>query len=305
MTELLDPKNDYVFKRIFGSEENKDVLLAFLNHTFKNAGESLLTEIVLINPYLDKDTPRDKQSILDIRAKTDQGELINVEMQLFNQYDLEKRTLFYWGKQYSGQLLEGQRYSQLKKCVAINIVNFKMLANDQYHNVFHLREDHTDIPLTDVIEIHFMEIPKLNDENIQMKDGLVRWLLFLKGMTRSSWEALMMHEPEPALKKAMSVLEFLSQDEQARQRYIDRQKFLWDEASMIEGAREEGLKKGMEEGIQKGIEEGIKEGIKEGEAESKRKIAMNMLTLGLDQAIIIKATGLTSSELEELQKEKE
>ncbi len=99
----------------------------------------------------------------------------------------------------------------------------------------------------------------------------------------------------------MSVLEFLSQDEQARQQYIDRQKFLWDEVSMIEGAREEGLKKGLEEGIQKGIEEGIKEG----EAESKRKIAINMLALGLDQDTIIKATGLTLSELEELKKEKE
>lgn len=96
--------------------------------------------------------------------------------------------------------------------------------------------------------------------------------------------ALMMHEPEPALKKAMSVLEFLSQDEQARQRYIDRQKFLWDEASMIEGAREEGLKKG--------------------EAESKRKIALNMLTLGLDQETIVKATGLTSAELKAIQEEK-
>ncbi|MGV2884781.1 Rpn family recombination-promoting nuclease/putative transposase [Paenibacillus taichungensis] len=138
-------------------------------------------------------------------------------------------------------------------------------------------------------------------KNIQMKNGLVRWLLFLKGMTRSSWEELLMHEPEPALKKAMSVLEFLSQDEQARQQYIDRQKFLWDEVSMIEGAREEGLKKGLEEGIQKGIEEGIKEG----EAESKRKIAINMLALGLDQDTIIKATGLTLSELEELKKEKE
>ncbi|WP_256984674.1 MULTISPECIES: hypothetical protein [Paenibacillus] len=103
----------------------------------------------------------------------------------------------------------------------------------------------------------------------------------------------MMHEPEPALKKAMSVLEFLSQDEQARQRYIDRQKFLWDEASMIEGAREEGLKKGLEEGIQKGI--------KEGEAESKRKIALNMLSLGIELDIIIKATGLTPVEIEELQ----
>ncbi|WP_408893148.1 hypothetical protein [Paenibacillus taichungensis] len=107
----------------------------------------------------------------------------------------------------------------------------------------------------------------------------------------------MMNELEPALKKAMSVLEFLSQDEQARQQYEARQKFLRDEASMIEGAREEGLKKGLEEGI--------KEGIKEGESESKRKIAINMLALGLDQDTIIKATGLTLSELEELKKEKE
>ncbi|MEC0126439.1 hypothetical protein [Paenibacillus pabuli] len=102
------------------------------------------------------------------------------------------------------------------------------------------------------------------------------------------------------MKKAMSVLEFLSQDEQARQQYEARQKFLRDEASMIEGAREEGLKKGLEEGIQKGIEEGIKEG----EAESRRKIEINMLTLGTDQETIIKATGLTLSELEDLKKEK-
>ncbi|WP_427179709.1 Rpn family recombination-promoting nuclease/putative transposase [Paenibacillus sp. TC-CSREp1] len=98
----------------------------------------------------------------------------------------------------------------------------------------------------------------------------------------------MMHELEPALKKAMSVLEFLSQDEQARQEYEARQKFLRDEASMIEGAREEGLK----------------EGIKEGEAESKRKIALNMLALGLDEEIIMKATGLSSSELKNIQQNK-
>ncbi|WP_229729986.1 hypothetical protein [Paenibacillus silvae] len=110
----------------------------------------------------------------------------------------------------------------------------------------------------------------------------------------------MMHELEPALKKAMSVLEFLSQDEQARQEYEARQKFLRDEASMIEGAREEGLKKGLEEGLK----EGIKEGIKEGEAESKRKIAQNMLTLGLDEEIIMKATGLSSSELKNIQQNK-
>ncbi len=60
-------KNDFVFKRIFGSEENKDILLAFLNRTFSEAGEPPLTEIILMNPYTDKDSPRDKQSIFDIQ----------------------------------------------------------------------------------------------------------------------------------------------------------------------------------------------------------------------------------------------
>ncbi|WP_251035234.1 hypothetical protein [Paenibacillus polymyxa] len=110
----------------------------------------------------------------------------------------------------------------------------------------------------------------------------------------------MMHEPEPALKKAMNLLKELSEDEEFRQQYEARQKFLRDQVSMMEGAREEGLKKGMEEGIQKGIEEGIKEG----EAESKRKIAMNMLNLGLDRETIVKATRLTSAEVKAIQQEK-
>lgn len=114
--ELLNPQNDFIFKRIFGSESNKDVLLAFLNRTFVESGEALLSEIVLMNPYTDKDAPSDKQSILDIKAKTEDGKIINVEMQLFNKYDIEKRTLFYWGKQYHSQLQEGQTYRQLKKC---------------------------------------------------------------------------------------------------------------------------------------------------------------------------------------------
>ncbi|PDO10806.1 MAG: hypothetical protein BLM47_05225, partial [Candidatus Reconcilbacillus cellulovorans] len=102
--EALDPKNDFVFKRIFGSEENKDVLLAFLNRTFEDAGRPRLTEIVLLNPYTDKDAPDDKQSILDICARAADGTLVNVEIQLFNRYDIEKRTLFYWAKLYTSQL---------------------------------------------------------------------------------------------------------------------------------------------------------------------------------------------------------
>lgn len=230
--------------------------LTCLNRTFAESGEAPLTEIVLLNPYTDKDAPLDKQSIFDIWAKTTEGKLINIEMQLFNKYDIEKRTLYYWSKRYSSQLQEGQPYTELKKCVTINILNYSFLANDRYHNTFHLREDHSGIELTDDIEVHFMELTKLNNQSISLEGGLINWLLFLKSSDKANWEVLKMNEP--GLKKAMDTLEFLSQDREARQRYEDRQKFLHDEASMIEWATTKGMQKGMEQGIELGIAEGEK-----------------------------------------------
>lgn len=137
--------------------------------------------------------------------------MINVEMQLFNKYDTEKRTLFDWSKQYGSQLVEGQSYSSLKRCITINILNFSFLPNDRYHNFFHLREDQTGIPLIDDIEIHMLELPKL--------------------------------------KKAMTTLEFLSQDREACMQYEARQKYLHDEASLMEAAKNAeiyGFKTGLE-----------------------------------------------------------
>lgn len=232
--EMLDPRVDFVFKRIFASEGNKDVLLAFLNRIFLDAGDLPLEEVVLLNPYTDKDDPLDKQAIFDIWAKTVDGKLINIEMQLFNKYDIEKRTLYYWSKRYAGQLQVNGKYIDLKKCVTINILNYKVLPNEHTHSVFHLREDSSGAPLTDDIEIHFLELPKLNQPLIPGEGGLVNWLLFLKGIDYSDWEVLQMNEP--ALKKAMETLEFLSQDSEARRKYEDRQKFLMDEASQRDGA---------------------------------------------------------------------
>lgn len=244
--------------------------MAFLNRTFMEAGESPLTEINLMNPYTDKDSPRDKQSIFDIQARTAEGKLINVEMQLFNKYDNEKRTLYYWSKQYSGQLEEGQSYKKLRKCVTINILNFTILPNDRYHNVFHLREDHSGITLNDDIEILIMELSKLNVQPIPSGGGLLNWLLFLKSEDTKHWEVLKMNEP--TLSKAMTALEYLSQDAEARRMYEMRQKALHDEASMLEGAREEG----------------------------KLEVARNMLSKGMDLSFISELTGLSSEELEKL-----
>nr|WP_253299147.1 Rpn family recombination-promoting nuclease/putative transposase [Paenibacillus barcinonensis] len=276
---MLDPRVDFVFKRIFGSEQNKDVLLAFLNSTFIETGEAPLTEITVINTYTDKDSPEDKQSILDIKAKTVEGKLINIEMQLFNPYHMEKRTLFYWSEMYFHQIKKGENYNLLKKCVTINILNYSCLDNERYHNVFHLREDHTGISLTDDIEIHVMELTKLEQHAVPLEQGgLVNWLLFLKGIDTSNWEVLAMNEP--MLKKAMDTLEFLSHDAATRMAYDARMKALSDEKSMIEGARAEGAAKGRLEG--------------------KQEMARELLALGVDMSAIVKASGLSEEEIRKL-----
>ncbi len=119
----------------------------------------------------------------------------------------------------------------------------------------------------------------MDDQAIPLEGGLINGLLFLKGTDKSSWEVLKMNEP--TLKKAM---EFLSQDREARRLYEERQKYLHDEASMIEWATE----KGMSEGLVKG------------ERKKAIEIAKNMLSLGLDVGIVAKASGLSEAEIESL-----
>jgi predicted transposase/invertase (TIGR01784 family) len=103
MYERLDPKVDFVFKRIFGVEENKEVLLDFLNVVLKDTEPQPIVDLQILNPYIDKQALQDKLSILDIHARTKDGKQINIEIQLYNRYDIEKRTLYYWSKLYSSQ----------------------------------------------------------------------------------------------------------------------------------------------------------------------------------------------------------
>jgi len=157
------------------------------------------------------------------------------------------------------------------------------LNNERYHSVFHLREDHTGIPLTDDIEIHMIELTKLDKHSVPLEEGgLVNWLLFLKGVDKSSWEALAMNEP--MLKKAMDTLEFLSQDAAARMAYEARMKALSDEKSRIEGARAEGEAKGEARGQRQKAEE----------------MARELLALGVDISVISKASKLSEQEIRKL-----
>jgi predicted transposase/invertase (TIGR01784 family) len=88
-----------------------------------------------------------------------------------------KRRLYYWGKLYEEQLGEGHNYSTLSRTICINILNFKYLKNDRFHNSYLLKEKETNEELIAIMEIHFIEISKLK-ENSDEKDMLIAWTEF-------------------------------------------------------------------------------------------------------------------------------
>lgn len=178
--ERLKPLNDFIFKKLFGEKDDEPVLIAFLNAVLNKTQKEKLTEIEIIeNKDLTKELIEDKTGRIDVRAKTARGEQIDIEVQLTNQSNMDKRTLFYWGKLYLEGIKQGEDYRNLNKVITINILDFNFLETKNYHSSFHLWEDvEKDYMLTDLVEIHFIELPKfrsLENKNYKMrhyKDGL-------------------------------------------------------------------------------------------------------------------------------------
>ncbi len=197
-----------------------------------------------------------------------------------------KRSLYYWSKLYSEQLNEGEDYSLLKRTICINILNFKYLKTRMFHSVYRMKEIHTNEELSDIEEIHFIEIPKLEDGSDE-KDMLVAWIEFLKNPESEKVRSLEMSVDE--IREAKDELIKMSNDDTQRELYEMRAKTLRDKIDALNEA-EKGIKK--ERRGQKGIEEGIKEGIEKGEKNKAIEIAKSLINLGLDKESIAKSTGL-------------
>jgi predicted transposase/invertase (TIGR01784 family) len=276
MINRFNPLVDFVFKRIFGNEEDKDLLIDFLNSILQFPIP--VNSVEILNPYIDKSALDDKLSILDIKARLNNGELVNIEVQIVNKYDVEKRSLYYWSKMYCGQITEGGKYKELNKAICINILDYDIFNIPKYHTKFIIKEDSTNIRMNDDLEIHFLEMKKFILEKIDINDKLTEWLLFLKDPNNQIMEEIM--EREPKLKKALTVLDLISQSNEQRRLYEDRQKAIMDYNSSMDRALEKGMEKGME----------------------KRNYEFAKAMLNDNEPIekIIRYTGLSSDEIEKL-----
>lgn len=272
---LLNPKVDFIFKKIFGSEKHPNILISFLNAVMKPADK--IVSVVINNTEITKDFLEDKFSRLDVKATTNKGEVINIEIQIKNEYNMIKRSLYYWSKLYEEQLHEGDKYETLSRTVCINILDFKYLDNDRFHNGYRLKEIETNEELTDIEEIHFIEIPKLqdldDDENIDTIDMLTAWVEFLKDPESNVVRKLEFSMEE--IKQAKDELYRLSRDKKELELYNLREKSFLDKVSALSEAEEKGQRK-------KALE-----------------IAINLLDI-LDNKTIAAKTGLRIEDIEKL-----
>ena len=279
MKPLLDPKIDFVFKRIFGSEKHPNILISFLNAVI-NPIEPIVS-VDLKDTDINKESQKDKFSRLDIKAITSNGEHVNIEIQLKNEYNIVKRSLYYWSKLYTSQLNEGENYNALARTICINILNFKHLNTEHFHSCFRLKELLTNEELTDAQEIHFIEIPKL-PQNADITDILVAWVKFLKDPDSPEVSDIKMTSSE--IREAGKELVILSQDDKARAHYEQREKANKDRTSTMEGALNDGLEQGIEMGMKKGREEGLEKGREEAIIE----LAISLLDVLDDETIALK-----------------
>ena len=269
---LLNPQIDFVFKKIFGTEKNKPILINFLNAVIKPT--TPIKDVEIKNNDIDKDFIEDKFSRLDVKATTSNKEHINIEIQVKNEYNMIQRTLYYWSKMYSEQIQSRDNYSKLERTVCINILNFKYLKNDKYHNAYRLKEITSNEELTDLQEIHFIELPKFNEignkeyvENVEKMDALEKWLEFLIEPESNTVRELEKSSEE--IRLAKDELYKLSMNSEEREKYNMREKAIYDRISALEGAREEG----------------------------KLEVAKKLLIANVDMDIIVSSTGLSEDEL--------
>jgi predicted transposase/invertase (TIGR01784 family) len=308
--QRLRPMNDFIFKKLFGEEGQIDNLKAFLNAILYKNDEKIVGLEILNDKELTLDNIKDKKGIIDVLAKLGDGTQINIEVQLIDQDNMDKRTLFYWARIYNRGIVKGEDYSSLNKVITINILNFDYIKLKDYHTSFSLREDkNNDYILTDVLEIHFIEMPKFKKlENKDVKnDKLQRWMMFLRNDI-SEGELNEIMDIDGDIKRAEERLEYLSADPQTQELYFEREKAIHDQANIystgVRRGREEGIAQGIELGLSQGRSEGIElgrsEGMAQGREEEKISIVKTMLENNVDINIISISTGLTIEEINEL-----
>lgn len=301
MNKLLNPKNDVVFQKIFGVKENEKLLISFLNSILEPMGNGKIKSISLEEKALNVSLiASEKLSILDINVTTENSTHINVEIQLINQYNMIKRTIFYLSKMILKQLVKGDNYNQLNKTITINILDFDYIKDEKFHSSYHLYEDMTKKLLSDIVEIHFIELKKFEKSKKDYNNKLHRWLSFL--INPEGKEIDIMKKEDTEIKEAMDVLYNISGDKELIQLAEMRDKAIRDEKSRLQGARDEGKIEGIKQGARDALAKSTIKLLRKKFKDIPENIIESILKLSLEKIEKINEDLFDIESIEELKK---
>ena len=283
-------RNDYAFKKLFGTEENKDIMIEFISLITQLSKNDFDDVHIENNEYI----PRfynDKTGRLDIKIRLNDGRKIDVEMQntYFDYYP--KRSIFYCSKLIHEHFMSGFQYMQLKKCIAINVLNSPFTLSRKVHSIYQIRETEEQTLLDELLEIHFLDLTKLKKDNLT---SLEKWLMFIKTDRKEARQVL--SQGNPIMAKANKVMDIFYMDEQERKRYEAALEYESDRLSMIN----ESELKGLERGKSLGLAEGLEQGLARGSRKKALETAKLMLQRDYPSTEICMMTGLSQAEVEAL-----
>ena len=277
--KFVNPRNDVAFKKIFGNEEHKEILISFLNAVLDLTGEKEIQEIELLNPYQAPRLETMKYTLLDVRAKDKRGVTFIVEMKVPHVEGFWKRFTYYTSKAYVSQIERGQDYPKLNQVIFIGISNFHEFETSHYVTRIQLLNTVTFQQELKELEFNFVELPKFTKTADELTTTLEKWLFFLK------------HADE------LEVIPDSADSVDLRAAYGIADQFGWSKDE-LEVYDYWGIKEQDERGaVQYAWKAGERQGEQKGERKGRLETARKMLAEGFDMAMVTKITGLTAEEL--------
>lgn len=293
---------DFAFKKLFGTEINKDLLISFLNALLQ--GREEIKDISYLNTEHLGTQEYDRRAVFDVYCTNEQGEYFLVEMQKGEQQFFKDRSLYYSSFAIREQAPRGNWDYGLKGIYTIGILNFCFHSQDSsYYHEVKLMDTVTKEVFYDKLTFIYLEMPKFTKKEDELETLFDKWLYAIRNL------ASLMDRPralqEKVFQHLFEVAEIAKFDPKERYAYEESLKNYRDWYSVMETAklkghaqgREQGLAEGREQGLAEGREQGLVEGRAEGAYNANLSVARNLKQMGLPVSDIMKATGLTKDEI--------
>jgi predicted transposase/invertase (TIGR01784 family) len=264
--KFVDVTNDIAFRKIFGNEHKKISLISFLNAVINFPNDNKVVEVDILNPYQLAKLSGGKSTIVDVKAKDTNGNTFIVEMQIAEPEFFHKRILYYTSQSYTSQITKGKDYSKLNPVYFIGILEFEISKNPTYISCHKVLNIETNEHIIQDVEFNFIELPKFNKTIEQLETSIDQWTYFIKNAEN------------------LEVIPEMVQDEGLKEAYQEANRNSWTQSELDDYERAS-----------------IKEQDEIGRIDlTIKKLVKSFKDNGVSTDVIIKSTGLTKEEIDNL-----